>query len=208
MRNRTHRKEFPGTIALLGIMISCLLGCGDTGAPRPQQSSASAEVEAAMVRGAASNAKGSEADVRKAFAVMETAPEPMPLHLRSRAKETIGGGTRLGLRFDRAQRLMTTIGSAWMVGGSKGILCLLMEDAASSSCGLASDAIESGKVLEIYKSIPPHGRMHDFRLVGIAPNWARAVRIRIGKKKLMIRVSGNAFGYRAEDPIRVVDFIR
>jgi hypothetical protein len=131
----------------------------------------------------------------------------MSAKLRRRARE-VGGGRRLGLRFDLAQRLRSPIGDFWVVAGGKGIVCLFIGDVTSGVCGHIAAAIEDGMVLEVYKQVPPHGRLYDFRAVGIAPDRAAEVSVRVSGRELSLPVVENAFGHRADHPIRISDLVR
>ena len=194
--------------AVVVIAISAWLtaaGCGNSDGlgPSHQQEADVAKLEKGLLRGAARGSKGSYADIQRSYAAMRTPPEPMSSSMRAAALETIAGGSRLGLRLDLAQHLKTPVGDLWVVDGDKGIVCLFGDRLSASSCGSASDAIRFGMVLETYKRTPSSGRLHDFRALGIAPSWAGSVRIRVRGKNSKIPVVGNAFGYRAEHPIRI-----
>jgi hypothetical protein len=180
-------------------------GCGNSNrsGPRHRQEVIAAKLEKGLLRGAGRGSKGSRGDIQRAYAAMRTPPEPMSAGMRAKALATITGGSRLGLRFDLAQHLKTPVGSLWAVDGNTGVICLFQDDLSAGSCGTASNAIKFGMVLETYKRTPSSGRFHDFRALGIAPSWAEAVRVRVGGKNSKIRVVDNAFGYRAEHPIRI-----
>lgn len=134
--------------------------------------------------------------------------ESMPQRLRRTARETLGGGQQhLGLRFDNAQYVDTTLGvGIWVVRGNA-ITCIFHERKAVSACNTSVDVGWRGLVLVIglkgqnapLPALPAH-----FLALGIAPDWARAVRLQIvGGASKTVPVIDNAYALRARAPINV-----
>jgi hypothetical protein len=158
-------------------------------------------------------AQGTHAQRPWPFAAMRQEPKPMPLRLRQAAGSTLGRGyRRLGLRFDRAQYLKTAIGvGIWAVGG-KGITCIFHALGTTSACDTSADVGRNGLSLVIGrkgKRASPRAVPSRFLALGIAPDWARTVRVQIVDGAFeTIRVVDNAYALQAAAPINVKRLIR
>lgn len=138
------------------------------------------------------------------FTALHGRTRTVPISFRRTAIETLGGYQHLGLRFDRAYLLETPIGvGLWVVRGN-GATCIFESKQGSASC--APDAVVERKGLELVigrgKAAALNGLPDHFLAVGIAPNWASSVRLRVlGGRSMSVAVVENAYGLRARAPI-------
>jgi hypothetical protein len=147
------------------------------------------------------------------FAPMRAQAEFMPPRFRHDAKATLGKGQQqLGLQFDRAQYVDTDVGiGIWVVRG-KGVTCIFHAITAAAACNTNVDAGRRGLALVVGEgSSPSPGALPlRFLALGIAPDWARAVRLKslASSSKRTAPVVDNAFAIRARGPISLEGLIR
>jgi hypothetical protein len=147
------------------------------------------------------------------FASLRGEPTAMPPALERKARETLGRGHRqLGLRFEHAQHLKTSLGfGIWILRG-KGVTCMFHGTATLVACNATAQVSRYGlkMVGGDDPTPPPPGVLPDrFLAFGIAPDWARAVRVRIvGGASKTISIDDNTYVLRARAPINVEQLIR
>jgi len=147
------------------------------------------------------------------FSATRGPAEFMPLQIRQAAKATLGKGQRqLGLRFEGAQYLDTPLGiGMWVVKG-RGVTCIFHERKALAACNVSVDVGRRGLTLVAGARDADAGTNTlptRFLALGIAPDWARAVRLQIvGGGSKTIPVIDNAYALRARAPINVEGLIR
>jgi hypothetical protein len=130
--------------------------------------------------------------------------EQMPPHMQILIKETLGAPRRSGFQLNRAQYARTGDGGIWVVTG-KNMACLVQAVRGAMACDVMADVIDQGLLLVVYKPPKSRGELPShFLALGLAPDWARAVRLRIGSNTIRnVAVRGNAYALRAERPIRL-----
>jgi hypothetical protein len=134
----------------------------------------------------------------------------MPQFTRRDVVEILGGNQQLHLRFQHAQHLQTSAGiPIWVVRGTN-IVCIVRANKVAVGCGTRLDAERHGLTLEVYRLAPPPKRDPTrFIALGLAPDWAKAVRIRIGGHgRRTVPILGNTFSLAAAGPIFVERLVR
>jgi len=131
----------------------------------------------------------------------------MSSNLRRVANITVGGA-QLGLRFDQAQFIRTEGGvGVWLVKGNK-VACIFEAESVVGACNTGLDIARNGLILVTSREYPPRGQLPEHFLgVGIAPNWAKAVRLRVGPQREIIPVANNVYSLQARDPINLEELI-
>jgi hypothetical protein len=129
----------------------------------------------------------------------------MPQPIVKAAQKTIKGdgtGPDLGLLFEDARYLQATAGvAAWLVPGSKGVICIF-DRTGSSACDVAASVVRRGLPLQVCRTPDqPNEQPSHCALVGITPSSARPVKALVGRRQITIPVDRHTFGYRAARPI-------
>jgi hypothetical protein len=146
------------------------------------------------------------------FSALRGKGTAMPPYLRRVTRETLGRGHQvLNLRFQRAQYAKTALGfGIWVLRG-EGITCMLHASATLVACNAIATVARHGlkMVGGDDPTPPPPGALPDrFLAFGIAPDWARAVRVRIvGGASKTIPIDDNTYALRAGAPINVEKLI-
>jgi hypothetical protein len=156
-----------------------------------------------LTRQAAHGAQVSALTERRRFGILRGSPERLPTKIRVTV-QTFFKGSAGGLHLRSAQLAPTGEGGAWVVSG-KGIVCLLPESLPALQCNLLSEALAQGVSIGIHRSRAVARRR--FVVLGIAPDWASAVLMRVGKQTRRVRVRHNAYAARASSPILFVRLI-
>jgi hypothetical protein len=141
---------------------------------------------------------------RKAFSVLRTPPEMLPLAMRA----TIATATqrkRLGLQPHLAQRVATRTGAvAWIVPGN-GILCLFQDRTGAHDCNPTSEAIRHGMTLVVFEPPErPEATPKRYLVLGAAPDRVETVRIR-SRTVIRAPVVDNVYALRMARPPRALD---
>jgi hypothetical protein len=144
------------------------------------------------------------------FASFRGKGREMPRSMHRAVRETIGKGQPLHLDFGNAYLIRMATGvKVWVVRG-KSVVCIVRDVKASIACDTSVNAARHGLVLGTYRiGPPPQRKPTQFLMLGIAPDWARAVRIKVryGPART-VPVSKNAFSFLSKSPIRVDAMIR
>jgi urease beta subunit len=138
-----------------------------------------------------------------------TAVRVVPQPVRRAALETLGGASELKLQFDHAHYLLATAsGDAWLVDG-RGVSCLLDRGGGSVVCDTAIAAARDGLLLETAAHGAKRHVPSQFRAVGVAPGWARSVRLKVGGGERELRLPrSHIYAIRARSPIDVLQMSR
>jgi hypothetical protein len=134
----------------------------------------------------------------------------MPDGLRRRAVRNLGGEQDLGLNFRRTHYVETAIGiGIWVVRGNL-VACIFQARHAAAACAPERQIANNGLSLVVGHAdgsrynMPTH-----FFAIGIAPNDITAVKLMpLGGQTKVVPVIDNAYGLRADTPIRVQQLIR
>jgi hypothetical protein len=115
----------------------------------------------------------------------------------------------LKLRFDQARYAETPGGTdIWLVPG-RGVMCLVRAPRIATTCDTGGKAARRGLVLQVYKvGKSPDHRPTQFMAMGVAPDGARGVLVKVGHESRAIPIVDNAFDYKAKAPITVVHLTR
>lgn len=140
-------------------------------------------------------------DARWAFRFMRGPSEPVPPHIRTRVRATLGMSSG-ELRMTRAQYARTSGGGIWVARGN-GVLCLIQAGKGAVTCDSSSAAADHGLSLALF-SAPRHPSElpRHFLVLGIVPDWVALVVLRIGKSTpRAIIARENTYALRAGAPI-------
>jgi len=205
-------------IWMAAIAIALILGAGflyrvlvgDSTTPHAQtpQELSHSQAEDLMVKNGLKELKETRAYPLRHLTAVPGEVKSMPVAMRRAVQETTAG-TKLHLRFGRAQYVETEIGvNFWIVEG-RGVTCIVRNRTAASICNTSVKARQSGLLLEVFRpgaspNLPPT----HFIAIGVAPSWAREVSVKIGNASEIIRIHGHVYTARAERPIRIQELIR
>jgi hypothetical protein len=133
----------------------------------------------------------------------------MPPKMRHATSKTLRKSGPLKLRFDQSQYVVTPAGvGLWVVRG-RGVTCMFIDKTAAVSCATTAQVERRGLLLEVYRTgPPPRAKPTHFLALGIAPDWARAVRATIDGEPKTIPIVDNAYAQRAETPIKIQPLTR
>jgi hypothetical protein len=151
-------------------------------------------------------ADGEQAKLGK-FRVLRTAlTQPSPSILQEFSSEL--GVPQTELSKGRWARVATREGGLWIyVHGW--LTCIASDGKGGVSCSASDRVSRRGLTLGTF-SPPEHaGELpHDFRVWGLAPNWARIALVDVGPKLRAVRIRDNCFALAARRPIRFLNFRR
>jgi hypothetical protein len=108
-----------------------------------------------------------------------------------------------GLQFRAAQYVRTSEGSGWFVSG-KNVTCLIQAGKGTVSCDTIASVVDHGLAVVVFR--PPRymgGKLRDFFMLGVAPDWAKTVRVKVGNVTRRVAVHENAYALHAGRPIRL-----
>lgn len=139
---------------------------------------------------------------RRAFQIMQGRFERMSPRMKGLI-ETTFGTRHTGLQLDRAQYARTEDGGIWIVDG-KNITCLVQASHGALACGTTAEVVDNGLVLGLYAA-PERATESTRRFVvlGIAPDWAKVARLKVGSTIRAVAVRGNSYASHAGTPIRL-----
>lgn len=129
------------------------------------------------------------------FSVTRSRPENLPSRMRRDIEKTLGVDPDT---FRSPQYVQTHQGGIWLIW-AEGSACILASGSGAVSCSTLRSAIREGLPLGIGEGLD--GRARAYELLGVAPDWAKAVRLKIGKKRHTTLVHHNAYSYRANSQI-------
>jgi hypothetical protein len=143
------------------------------------------------------------------FAAFRGPSRAMPTNRREASAKTLGEPGPLGLDFAEARFGMSPVGvGLWLVPG-RGVTCLFKGGIVAATCDTTSNAERKGLSLEVYKpGPPPERRPTHFLALGVVPDGVKQLRVTVGNRTSVIRVSRNTYSMRAEVPIKVAGLIR
>jgi hypothetical protein len=206
------------TLWILGLLVIVLIAGGVllasrmSGDPAPSshesQKMDSGSWQAQLVHRADLLSPGSGWSIPWPFAGLKGHPEEMSTDFRRAASITVGGA-QLGLRFGQAQFIRTQgeVG-VWLVKGSK-VACIFEAESVVGACNTGLDIARKGLILVTSRETPPRGKLPEHFLgVGIAPDWAKAVQLRVGPQLETIPITNNVYSIQARDPIDFEGLIR
>jgi hypothetical protein len=139
----------------------------------------------------------------RTFSLLRHRPERMPRRLQDKVLTTLGASAS-DLRLRDAQYAPTVAGGVWTVYGQH-IACIVQAPSGNVGCDPLNTATRRGIVLGVGVHQGTAARLpRDFLVVGLAPDWAKAVRVRIGKRKVRtIPIRKNVYSLRAPELVVV-----
>lgn len=141
---------------------------------------------------------------RKAFSVLRGPTRPVPLTLQARLRRARNPAVR-GLWFDQARYVPVDSGM-WVVNG-RGVTCIVRTRGGAVSCENRAALLRSGVSLGVVDlGPPPERKAREFLVLGLVPDWVRAVRVQVGKRTRLVAVEKNSYSLRAPTPILVKRF--
>jgi hypothetical protein len=142
---------------------------------------------------------------RRSFALFRGEDEPVPARMSAHIRETIGAPPG-AFAFEETQLADSSQGRVWAVSG-EGVACLVEAKRGSLACDPAPAFLEDGLVLGVVGP-PGSANPHDFTVFGIAPDWARRARLRVGRSVRQLAIHGNVYALRATEPILLLGLER
>jgi hypothetical protein len=191
-----------GIAALLGAVFSS--GCG-------QNSRISQLKKEAEINNVSAVKAGRAPQNRWPYAELPSNSKSVPAHLRYRAISNLGEHQELGLRFNRARYVSTSVGGGiWVVGG-RHLTCIFQAVKAAASC--VPDAVLVKRGVQLVVGSEPVSsastKPRYFIAYGIEPVGVREVILRpIEGPAKRVSVVNGAFSARASSPIEVEAAIR
>jgi hypothetical protein len=92
----------------------------------------------------------------------------------------------------------------WLVRGDH-ISCLVQELEGALQCNTTAEVARHGIVLGVFtqrdRSSHPQSR---FVVLGLAPDWAKRVRLLVARRIRIVRIRNNAYAFHAELPIKLM----
>jgi hypothetical protein len=138
----------------------------------------------------------------RAFRFLRGRPESMPRELGSQVAQQLGIRPRT-LNLAAAQFIWAEGQRLWLVGGGGGI-CLVQASGGAVACDLAARVAHRGLALGVFDApSKANARPHNFQLLGIAPDWARFVRLSVAGVPRSTPVRHGVYLFRANAPISV-----
>lgn len=210
------RWQRPVLVVVLAVLLICvsLLVMDSEGEPKgPSTGEGNAlsrnEVEARLVSLGLRQLKQPANQNLPPLAVTKGRPEPMPAAMRGAVENTIGLAPELHLRFARSQLIRAPGGQdLWLVEG-RGVTCLFRAGVGTSTCQTTAATRQGGAQIAV--SLPPRAgssQPSGFLLVGVAPNWARAIRVLIGNQRVYVPIHHHVYEARRTNPIRPGPLVR
>lgn len=194
-------------MTLAALVLLGMSGCGDdeqqplASEKRQQRTGPEKTWQEGMV--ATAKADGSRSVERLPFA--NARPAALTDRQVAAARTALGrDGRLLGLRFDAAQYLAIAKGSGlWLVRG-RGVVCMFDSATFAASCSTASRVVRRGLDLAMTTGVKGDGEPTGFRIVGVAPDGATAVRlVPTGSSRRVVPVHDNTFSIRSRRPLGV-----
>ncbi len=146
---------------------------------------------------------------RDPFASIPDTPMRMSPRSRQEAKTTLGGTHRLGLRFDQAQHVSTSLNfGIWVVRG-KIVTCIFHDRTMAASCNANADVGREGLGLILLSpgSLRPNQPVH-YLAFGVVEDDVKSVKLNVAGRTTIVPVTKNAYAFRAGHPVEVEALIR
>ena len=146
--------------------------------------------------------------LKASFAILDSQPIAVPTSLLSRAESTLGApkGTLASLE---ARYAGTSDGKFWILFDAS-VVCLIQDGKGAIACGSIADVLANGLALGVFD--PPkeeRKRPTNFLVLGLAPNWASEVRLRVGRDRhARVPIQGNVYSQAAPVPVTIEELAR
>lgn len=201
-------------VALLALLTAgsiAATGMKNAGAPaQPQKFPRGSDWREKLVRKGVQELHGNRLGQKaRRFSFMRGKLNVMPETMRHAISTSVGGVSQLGLQFRRSQLMPTGIGIAIWVTEGDGVTCISIAKDGSTSCDTSLHAWRQGLPLEVFSpGTSPSDPPTNFLVLGVVPNWANAVRVRIGNQSRRLQAPQGVYALRADSPIRIVGMLR
>lgn len=192
-------------LPLIAVVSLWPLGCGSASSPSADNATDRTEGWTKLQRAAQKDRppNGSASAMRRAYAVMRTPPEPMPAQLATHTFRTLDAPSH-ALDFDDAQYAVTPPGALWIVTGQD-VACIVQAGPGAVTCGTVSNVVQDGLVISIGTGRPTNPIENQgvsppqrFEVLGLAPDSARSVEIKVGRRTHTRPVRGNTYSVQAK----------
>ena len=110
--------------------------------------------------------------------------------------------SRLSMDIEHAHLLRTELGALWVVIGDE-TTCLVQAGDGALSCFPTATALHTGVTLGTSDSGARPSSPHRFLSLGIAPDWVKTVRMRVGNSIHVVPVVRNSYAAQANVPVLV-----
>jgi hypothetical protein len=155
---------------------------------------------------------GGQRAQRRNFEILRGAGEKAPAGVLASIRQGLGR-SHGAFHPDSAHFVHAADESLWIVSGDvmgQSTMCLVQAGPGAMSCAPSPESVQVGIALGTVNN-PDHPNASDFGFltIGIAPDWVRAVKVRVaGRPNQMIPVVHNTYSMRANAPILVEEFCR
>jgi hypothetical protein len=142
------------------------------------------------------------------ISLMRGRPSVVPARTRVATLATLGKPEALRLRFDSAWYAKTRFGRGiWAVRG-RGVVCIVHAVTGAAACNTSTLTARNGVTIVTFRGAPsPNDDSARFLALGMAPDWASAVRLRVGGVSRIIPIADNVYALRAKSPVEVETLI-
>lgn len=149
--------------------------------------------------------RSSSVALPRAFHALRTKSETLSPGLEVHVEQTLEAPTG-ALQADRAQYIESQGEGMWLIGNkTQGVMCLVQASQAAVTCGTSSEVLAHGLALGVFNApVPPAKVPSEFLILGVAPDWARFVQLRVGKSTPTVRVDRGTYSLRASTPITLL----
>lgn len=139
--------------------------------------------------------------VPKSFHIFRTPSEDLTGSVRRRTLGAISVGGPQELA-SKPQKALTSRGSVWVFATAQHLLCIVHR--RGGACELLKRASKQGLFFGAFQ--PPTRQqptLHDFLVQGVVPDGVKRIALRVGKRRIRLRVKGNIVTATADAPIHV-----
>jgi hypothetical protein len=135
---------------------------------------------------------------RHAFQLLRGRSERMPDSIHDQIARSIGAQPG-EFQLEFTHRIPGSQG-LWVVGGDN-LTCIAYNGGRQTACDTAVRAASHGLALGIANVRRPGGRPEGYVVTGLAPDWVRRVRVKVGATKRRVPVENNTYVIRAKQRI-------
>lgn len=144
----------------------------------------------------------------RAFGFLGGPPEPLSHRIGNHVASALGlRPSSLGL--NTAQYVGVHGGGIWLVSlRDANVMCAIDAVGWAVTCDEAPNVIARGLALGLFRApTSPTKAPISFRLVGIAPDWAIAARVKVREQTFSIPIQRNGYSIRTQSPATLVGLL-
>ena len=139
------------------------------------------------------------------YRALDTSGNELTPEMKSKAK--IALGQSLSTKKVRGRRISTPLGVAWIIVADpsrQGTTCLIVERSGASTCAPTKVAARVGLAVGTEQAGPHRDRAPHFSLLGIAPNWVKAIKVKeLGYAVHLLSVRHNVYATYGAAPVLI-----